>query len=70
MNHTSVQNVLEQLGHASIKITIDIYGHPRQGTNIVLADRLGHLGGDTAPYATVVQLTTLNPDVYPVISKE
>jgi integrase len=37
---TPVQYVSEQLGHSSIKITVDIYGHPRQGTNISPADRL------------------------------
>ena len=37
---TPVQYVSEQLGHSSIKITVDIYGHPRQGTNISLADKL------------------------------
>jgi integrase len=29
--HAPVQYVSEQLGHASIKITVDTYGHPRQG---------------------------------------
>jgi integrase len=37
---TPVQYVSEQLGHSSIKMTVDIYGHPRQGTNISLADKL------------------------------
>jgi integrase len=39
-HHAPIQYVSEQLGHASIKITVDIYGHPRQGTNTYLADRL------------------------------
>jgi len=39
-HHAPIQYVSEQLGHASIKITMDTYGHPRQGTNIALADRL------------------------------
>jgi integrase len=39
-HHAPIQYVSEQLGHASIKITVDTYGHPRQGTNIALADRL------------------------------
>jgi integrase len=39
-HHAPIQYVSEQLGHSSIKITVDTYGHPRQGTNIALADRL------------------------------
>lgn len=49
--HAPIQYVAEQLGHSSIKITVDTYGHPRQGTNIALADRLDHPGGDTLPGA-------------------
>ena len=41
--HAPMQYVSEQLGHTSIKITVDIYGHPRQGTN-TLADRLDRRG--------------------------
>jgi integrase len=39
-HHGPIQYVSEQWGHASIKITVDTYGHPRQGTSIALADRL------------------------------
>lgn len=39
-HHAPIQYVSEQLGHASIKITVDIYGYPRQGTSISLADQL------------------------------
>jgi hypothetical protein len=54
----------EQWGHTSIKITVDIYGHPRQGTNmtnIMLADQLDSvsgkaLGWDTQRSATSAQL--------------
>jgi hypothetical protein len=49
--------VSEQLGHASIKITVDTYGHPRQGTSIALADRLDTLGEETRRKATVTQPT-------------
>jgi integrase len=38
--HTPIQYVSEQLGHSSIKITIDIYGHPRQGMSTHLVDQL------------------------------
>jgi integrase len=56
-HHAPIQYVSEQLGHASIKITVDTYGHPRQGTSIALADRLDTPGGHTRPYATSTQLT-------------
>ena len=39
-HNAPIQYVSEQLGHSSIKITVDIYGHPRQGMNTHLADRL------------------------------
>src|SRR5215470_7498994 len=43
-HYAPIQYVSEQLGHASIKITVDIYGHPRQGTSLALADRLDSTG--------------------------
>ena len=55
-HHAPIQYVSEQLGHASIAITVDTYGHPRQGTSIILADRLDHAEGSTLPYATPAQL--------------
>jgi integrase len=39
-HHAPIQYVSEQLGHASMKITVDTYGHLRQGTSIALVDRL------------------------------
>jgi integrase len=56
-HHAPIQYVSEQLGHASIKITVDTYGHPRQGTSIALADRLDTLGEETRRKATVTQPT-------------
>jgi integrase len=38
--HVPIQYVSEQLGHSSIKITVDIYGHPRQGMSTHLVDQL------------------------------
>ena len=38
--YVPIQYVSEQLGHSSIKITIDTYGHPRQGMSTHLVDRL------------------------------
>ena len=36
-----IQWVSAQLGHSSIKITIDLYGHPEVETDVAVADRLG-----------------------------
>ena len=41
-HHAPIQYVSEQLGHASIKMTVDTYGHPRQGQSIHFADKLDH----------------------------
>jgi integrase len=46
-HHAPIQSVSEQLEHASIKITVDTYGHPRQGTSIALADCLDTQEGHT-----------------------
>jgi integrase len=56
-HHAPIQYVSEQLGHASIKITVDTYGHPRQGTSIVLADQLdaAAVAPRPLPVATVAQ---------------
>jgi integrase len=40
--HAPIQYVSEQLGHSSIKITVDTYGHPRQGLSTHLVDQLAH----------------------------
>jgi integrase len=53
--HAPIQYVSEQLGHSSIKITVDTYGHPRQGTSIALADQLDSPGAHTLRYAPSVQ---------------
>jgi len=41
---------------AAVIITVDTYGHLRQGTSIALADRLDTQGGNTRRYATSTQL--------------
>ena len=53
--HAPIQYVSEQLGHSSIKITVDTYGHPRQGTSIALADHLDSPGAYTLRYAPSAQ---------------
>jgi integrase len=61
-HHAPIQYVSEQLGHASIKITVDTYGHPRPGTSIALADRLDTPGGEARRNATQTQLTSQSVD--------
>lgn len=39
--HAPIQYVSEQLGHASITMTVNRYGHPRQGTGMTFADTMG-----------------------------
>jgi len=55
-HHTPIQYVSEQLGHASIKITVDTYGHPRQGNNITLADQMDGTPQNAREKATPAQL--------------
>jgi integrase len=55
--HAPIQYVSEQLGHASITITVDIYGHPRQGTSMALADQLDAPMEQARQSATSTQLT-------------
>ena len=50
--HAPIQYVSEQLGHSSLKITVDTYGHPRQGISIALADQLDSPGA----HATICTL--------------
>jgi integrase len=50
-NGESLAYVRDQLGHASIKITVDTYGHLVPGANKVAVDRLDELTGRNL-YAT------------------
>jgi integrase len=53
--HAPIQYVSEQLGHSSIKITVVIYGHPRQGMSTHLVDQLMQLSATlTQPEAISV----------------
>jgi len=48
-NGESLAYVKEQLGHSSIKITVDTYGHLVPGANRQAVNRLPSLGGFQAP---------------------
>src|SRR4029453_1341595 len=67
-HHAPIQYVSEQLGHASIKITVDTYGHPRQGTSIALADRLDHPDTNALRYAPFAQPERSGVFTRPVLS--
>ncbi len=69
-HHAPIQYVSEQLGHASIKITVDTYGHPRQGTNIALADRLDQPGENALGYAPSAQPARVKTKESAGISRE
>jgi integrase len=66
--HAPIQYVSEQLGHSSIKITVDTYGHPRQSLSIALADQLDSPGGHTLRYAPSAQPERLRIASNPVTS--
>ncbi len=63
-HHAPIQYVSEQLGHASMKIMVDTYGHPRQGTSIALADRLDSTDTHALRCATAAQLDTSKIEEY------
>ena len=63
-HHASIQYVSEQLGHASIQITVDTYRHPRQGTSIALADRLDSANTHALRCASAAQLDTSKIEEY------
>lgn len=67
-HHAPIQYVSEQLGHASIRITVDIYGHPRQGTSIALADRLDQPAASRHLDATSAQPDPFREDRYPLFA--
>lgn len=43
-HYAPIQYMSEQLGHASIKSTVDTYSYLRQGISLALADRLDSTG--------------------------
>jgi integrase len=45
-NGASIVYVKEQMGHSSIQVTIDIYGHLIPGANLSFVDRLDHVETD------------------------
>ena len=79
-NGESPVYVKDQLGHSSIAITVDLYGHLIPGGNTQAVDRLDtppvsrHLAPDSATSAQPVTLAqssaSPNQTIYPVSSKK
>jgi integrase len=44
-NGASIVYVKEQMGHSSIQVTVDIYGHLIPGANVSFVDRLDNASG-------------------------
>ncbi len=72
-NGASIVYVKEQMGHSSIQVTVDIYGHLIPGANVCFVDRLDGVpveGGKTSPHqsATPAQLGEMEvpPDLLQV----
>jgi hypothetical protein len=62
--------VKEQMGHSSIQITVDVYGHLIPGANLNFVDRLDT---ETSPQQSATQAQpgagTADPDFAEVIEK-
>ena len=54
-NSESLVYVKEQMGHHSIQVTVDIYGHLVPGANRAAVNRLDEVGWELRPSATPVQ---------------
>src|SRR6202451_4257192 len=47
-NGASIVYVKEQMGHSSIQVTVDIYGHLIPGANVCFVDRLDEIAAEPA----------------------
>jgi integrase len=45
-NGASIVYVKEQMGHSSIQVTVDTYGHLIPGSNVCFVDRLDEVAGE------------------------
>jgi len=75
-NGASIVYVKEQMGHSSIQVTVDIYGHLIPGANVHFVDRLDEIPAEpaeTTPQqsATPAQLgeMELPPDLLQVVEE-
>jgi integrase len=58
----SLAYVRDQMGHSSIQITVDIYGHLVPGANISWVDRLDDAPSQTAPTTPQQNATQVQPE--------
>ena len=75
-NGASIVYVKEQMGHSSIQVTVDTYGHLIPGANVCFVDRLDGIGNEeakTSPHqsATPAQLGEIEvpPDLLQVVEE-
>ena len=75
-NGASIVYVKEQMGHSSIQVTVDTYGHLIPGANVCFVDRLDGVGTEeakTSPHqsATPAQLGEMEvpPDLLQVVEE-
>jgi integrase len=66
-NGESLAYVKDQLGHSSIKITVDVYGHLVPGANKAAVDRLDE--SNAAPHATGRNLYATSPTMRYAVSR-
>src|ERR1700733_79165 len=64
-NGASIVYVKEQMGHSSIQVTVDVYGHLIPGANVCFVDRLDEVSpqkAETTPQqsATPAQLREMD----------
>jgi integrase len=61
-NGASIVYVKEQMGHSSIQVTVDIYGHLIPGANVCFVDRLDELAAEQAKITPQQSATPAQPD--------
>ncbi len=60
-NGASIVYVKEQMGHSSIQVTVDIYGHLIPGANVCFVDRLDGVGAEEAKTSPHQSATPAQP---------
>jgi len=60
-NGASLVYVKEQMGHSSIQVTVDIYGHLIPGANVSFVDRLDEIGKEEQPPTPQQSATPAQP---------
>jgi len=61
----SLVYVKEQMGHSSIQVTVDTYGHLIPGANVCFVDRLDGVGAEeakTGPHQAEITVESISPE--------